>query len=67
MEGQWTIAGKIRLQKVSEKQYFKIKDIPVNEMKYLKVTLLKNYGDRSTYLNKIELGYVKEHQESLQR
>lgn len=29
-------------------------------MKQLKITLLENYGDKSTYLNQIQLGYVKE-------
>jgi hypothetical protein len=58
----WTVAGKIRLSLTSEKQYFKIKDIPVTEMKFLKITLLQNFGDKHTYLNQIELGYVKEAQ-----
>ena len=53
VDDEWNVVGKIRLQKVGEKQYFKIKDIPVTEMKYLKLTILKNFGDKSTYLNKI--------------
>ena len=44
----------------TEKQYFKIKDIPVTEMKYFKINILKNFGDRDTYLNQVELGYSKE-------
>lgn len=53
------MAGKIRLERTSEKQYFKIKDIPVTEMKLLKLTVLKNFGDPHTYLNQVELGFVK--------
>lgn len=29
-------------------------------MKLLKITILKNFGDRHTYLNQVELGYAKE-------
>lgn len=29
-------------------------------MKQLKITILENFGDKSTYLNQIELGFVKE-------
>ena len=29
-------------------------------MKLLKITILKNYGDKQTYLNQVQLGYVKE-------
>lgn len=36
----WNIVAKIRLTRVSDKQYFKIKDIPANEMKQLKITIL---------------------------
>lgn len=57
---EWVVVGKIRLELKSEQQYFKIKDIPVTEMAQLKITLLENYGDKSTYLNKIQLGYLKE-------
>ena len=61
-DGHWTIAGKIRLALSSDRQYFKIKDIPVTEMKLLRLTLLKNHGDKITFLNQVELGYVKEAQ-----
>ena len=55
------MAGKIRLERVSDKQFFKIRDIPTTEMKQLKITLLENFGDpKSTYINTVELGYVKE-------
>ena len=29
-------------------------------MKMIKLTILKNFGDKHTYLNQVELGYVKE-------
>ena len=32
--------GKFKLERISEKQYFKIKDIPATEMKLLKVNIL---------------------------
>lgn len=57
---EWNIAGKVRLERVSDKQVFKIRDIPTTEMKQLKITLLENFGDpKSTYINTVELGYVK--------
>ena len=31
-------------------------------MKLLRLTLLKNHGDKITFLNQVELGYVKEAQ-----
>ncbi len=54
------MVAKIRLQLKSEKQYFKIKDIPSTEMEQLKITILENFGDVKTYLNQVELGFVKE-------
>ena len=53
LDGEWIVAGKIRLSLVAEKQYFKIKDIPVSEMKFLKIAIHKNFGDVSTYLNQV--------------
>lgn len=36
-------------------------------MKRLKITLLENYGDNATtYLNKVQLGYLKEEANVLQ-
>jgi hypothetical protein len=29
-------------------------------MKMLKLTVLKNFGDKHTYLNQVELGFVQE-------
>ena len=65
-EEEWMVCGKLRLNNMSGKQYFKVREVPVTQMKQLKVTIVENYNTSVTskpitYLNQIELGFLAEH------
>ena len=36
-----------------------MKDIPVTEMKLLKLSIIQNFGDKHTYINQVEMGCAK--------
>ena len=48
--------SRVACQKEAGWQLFNIREVP-SRMRYLKVTILSNFGDETTYLNQILLSY----------